>query len=170
MINKQIIISNLLNNWTDFETYMEYVPNWVNLYNIIMKYNLSTIQQNDLFKKFCKYMLLYHPLLKYNFTEVKLLYETQLNYTCDIIVKTNINEIIPVYCIFKENNNNLSNNNNLLNNILSNNSPKIIITNAKINCNNFQINIINNSFFENNLGKCDFINMKNNIVIQMDVE
>jgi len=164
MTNKQIIINNLLNTWTDFETYMKFVPNWTNFYNIVTKYNLSTTQQNDLFKKFCKYMLLYHPSLKYNFTGVKLISETTFNYICDIIVKTNTNEIIPVYCIFKENTDNLSNNDTM-----SSNFPKIIITNAKNNYNNLQINIIDNTFFENNLRKDDFINMVNNIVTLMDI-
>lgn len=168
MLTKQIIINNLLNNWIDFETHMKYVTNWTNFYNIITKYNLSIIQQNDLFRKFCKYILLYHPSLKYNFTEVKLLNETSFNHICDIVVKTNTNEIIPVYCIFKENGNDLLNSN-----IPHDNSTKIIITNAKINYANMQLNTnntLNNTFFENSLKKSDFVNMVNNVVTLMDVE
>lgn len=163
---KQNIINNLLNSWPDFECSMKHLIDWKYFYNILTKYNLSMMQKNDLFGKFCKYMLLYHPQLRYNFKEVKLYSEILMNSRydkCDIIAETYNNELIPIYCIFKPNNSELS-----IFEIPNKYNKQIIITNGKISFNNFTY--VDNYFFESSLNSNDFTSMKNNISVPMDVE
>lgn len=161
----QIFIFKLLESWESFELNMRNVGNWEEFYNILTKYNLDGSQKHNLFVKFCRYILLYHPVLKYNFKQIQFCENRDSN-KIDIVAEVGQGIIIPIVCVFK---NNPSQYINL--NSLPKYKNKIIITNGKIYKNTTSSDcILANEFFNCSLAQHQFIEMRNNIVEYMDIE